>query len=72
VACGTTLRTRAGNHDDRARCAQDLIDAARSSFFTSQPHLAIAKLTSSLEERSQRTLENAQGLVQRVAQSLGR
>ena len=34
------------DHDDRARCAQDLIDAARSSFFTSQPHLAIAKLTS--------------------------
>ncbi|MGW4859510.1 FBP domain-containing protein [Kocuria palustris] len=28
--------------------------------------------TLSLEERSQRTLENAQGLVQRVAQSLGR
>ena len=27
--------------------------------------------TLSLEERSQRTLENAQGLVQRVAQSLG-
>lgn len=34
------------DHDDRARCAQDLIDAARASFSTSQPHLAIAKLTS--------------------------
>ena len=34
------------NEDDRARCAQDLLDAARASFATSQPHLAIAKLTS--------------------------
>lgn len=31
---------------DQATCAQDLIDAARASFSTHQPHLAIAKLTS--------------------------
>lgn len=31
---------------DRERCSQDLIDAARASFATHQPHLAIAKLTS--------------------------
>ena len=34
------------NEDDRARCAHDLIDAARASFSTSQPHLAFANLTS--------------------------
>lgn len=32
--------------EDRDQCAQDLIDAARASFSTSQPHLAVAKLTS--------------------------
>ncbi|QGH69306.1 prevent-host-death protein [Pseudactinotalea sp. HY158] len=31
---------------DREQCARDLIDAARASFSTHQPHLAIAKLTS--------------------------
>lgn len=31
---------------DRRQCASDLIDAARASFSTQQPHLAIAKLTS--------------------------
>lgn len=31
---------------DRESCAQDLVDAARSSFSTDQPHLAIAELTS--------------------------
>ena len=31
---------------DREQCAQDLIDAARASSATHQPHLAIAKLTS--------------------------
>ncbi|GAB4085902.1 prevent-host-death protein [Myceligenerans cantabricum] len=31
---------------DREACARDLIDAARASFSTHQPHLAIAKLTS--------------------------
>ncbi|MBN9747215.1 prevent-host-death protein [Amycolatopsis sp. A1MSW2902] len=31
---------------DRASCAQDLVDAARASFSTDQPHLAIAELTS--------------------------
>lgn len=31
---------------DRVTCAQDLIDAARASFSTDQPHLAIAELTS--------------------------
>ncbi|MGV9680842.1 prevent-host-death protein [Nocardia sp. NPDC003482] len=31
---------------DRASCAQDLVDAARASFSTGQPHLAIAELTS--------------------------
>jgi len=31
---------------DREQCARDLIDAARASFSTQQPHLAIAKLTS--------------------------
>lgn len=32
--------------EDREACARDLIDAARASFSTHQPHLAIAKLTS--------------------------
>lgn len=32
--------------EDRDICARDLIDAARASFSTHQPHLAIAKLTS--------------------------
>lgn len=31
---------------DRVTCAQDLVDAARASFSTGQPHLAIAELTS--------------------------
>lgn len=31
---------------DRESCAQDLVDAARASFSTNQPHLAIAELTS--------------------------
>ncbi|MBP1325867.1 hypothetical protein JOF28_001099 [Leucobacter exalbidus] len=31
---------------DRAQCAQDLVSAARASFATEQPHLAIAELTS--------------------------
>jgi len=31
---------------DREQCARDLIDAARASFATQQPHLAITKLTS--------------------------
>jgi len=30
---------------DRAQCAQDLVDAARASFATDQPHLALAELT---------------------------
>lgn len=34
---------------DRETCAQDLIDAARASFSTDQPHLAIAELTSWME-----------------------
>jgi hypothetical protein len=32
--------------EDREACTRDLIDAARASFSTHQPHLAIAKLTS--------------------------
>lgn len=32
--------------EDRDRCAHDLVDAARASFATQQPHLAIARLTS--------------------------
>lgn len=32
--------------EDRAVCAQDLVDAARASFATDQPHLALAELTS--------------------------
>lgn len=31
---------------DRTQCAQDLVDAARASFATDQPHLALAELTS--------------------------
>lgn len=31
---------------DRESCAQELVDAARASFATDQPHLAIAELTS--------------------------
>ncbi|NMN99707.1 prevent-host-death protein [Gordonia sp. TBRC 11910] len=31
---------------DRETCAQDLVDAARASFATNQPHIAIAELTS--------------------------
>jgi len=31
---------------DREQCARDLIDAARASFATQQPHLAIVRLTS--------------------------
>lgn len=34
------------NAQDREQCARDLIDAARASFSTQQPHLAIAQLTS--------------------------
>lgn len=32
--------------EDRVICAQDLVDAARASFSTDQPHLALAELTS--------------------------
>lgn len=32
--------------EDREECARDLIDAARASFSTHQPHLAITKFTS--------------------------
>lgn len=32
--------------EDRATCAQDLVDAARASFSTDQPHLVLAELTS--------------------------
>ena len=32
--------------EDQAQCAQDLVDAARASFATEQPQLAIAELTS--------------------------
>lgn len=31
---------------DQETCAQDLVDAARASFATDQPHLALAELTS--------------------------
>lgn len=31
---------------DREQCARDLVDAARASFATQQPHLAIARFTS--------------------------
>jgi len=31
---------------DRATCAQDLVDAARASFATDQPHLVLGELTS--------------------------
>ncbi|MET9328498.1 prevent-host-death protein [Tsukamurella sp. NPDC003166] len=32
--------------EGRVRCAQDLVDAARASFSTDQPHLVMAELTS--------------------------
>jgi hypothetical protein len=32
--------------EDRTACAQNLVDAARASFSTDQPHLALAELTS--------------------------
>jgi PHD/YefM family antitoxin component YafN of YafNO toxin-antitoxin module len=32
--------------EDRAICAQNLVDAARASFSTDQPHLVLAELTS--------------------------
>lgn len=32
--------------EDRAVCAQDLVDAARASFSTDQPHLVLTELTS--------------------------
>lgn len=32
--------------EDRVTCAQDLVDAARASFSTDQPHLVLAELTS--------------------------
>ncbi|WP_127842757.1 prevent-host-death protein [Actinomyces wuliandei] len=31
---------------DRETCTQDLVDAARASFSTNQPHLAVSELTS--------------------------
>ncbi|WP_368496978.1 prevent-host-death protein [Herbiconiux sp. A18JL235] len=37
---------------DRERCAQDLVDAARASFATSQEHLIAAELTSWRETAS--------------------
>lgn len=33
------------SQEDQETCAQDLVDAARASFSTNQPHLAIAELT---------------------------
>jgi dsDNA-binding SOS-regulon protein len=38
--------------DDRARCARDLVDAARASFATGQSHLIAAELTSWRETAS--------------------
>lgn len=38
--------------DDRSTCAQDLVDAARASFSTDQPHLVLAELTSWKETAS--------------------
>jgi PHD/YefM family antitoxin component YafN of YafNO toxin-antitoxin module len=38
--------------EDRARCAKDLVDAARASFATQQAHLAIAELTAWRETSS--------------------
>ena len=32
--------------EDRTTCAQDLVNAARASFSTDQPHLALSELTS--------------------------
>lgn len=37
---------------DRESCAEELVDAARSSFTTNQPHLSIAALTSWKETAS--------------------
>lgn len=34
------------SREDRDECARDLINAARASFSTQQPRLAVAKLTS--------------------------
>lgn len=34
------------SREDRTTCAQDLVDAARASFSTDQPHLVLAELTS--------------------------
>lgn len=34
------------SEDDRNRCAQDIVDAARASFSTQQSHLAVAEITS--------------------------
>lgn len=34
------------SEQDRSTCAQNLVDAARASFATGQPHLAVAELTS--------------------------
>lgn len=31
--------------EDQVQCAKDLVDAARASFATGQPHLAVAELT---------------------------
>ncbi|WP_073964613.1 hypothetical protein [Streptomyces sp. CB02460] len=38
--------TLALSPSDRETCAQDLIDAARASLASNQPHLALAELTS--------------------------
>lgn len=32
------------NPDDRTRCAHEMVDAARASFSTHQPHLALAEM----------------------------
>lgn len=40
------------SHEDRARCAHDLVDAARASFATGQAHLIGAELTSWRETAS--------------------
>jgi hypothetical protein len=45
VRLAATMRLRLAGAD-RESCAQDLVDAARASFSTDQPHLAIAELTS--------------------------
>ena len=38
--------------DDQEACANDILTAARASFATNQPHLAIAELTSWRETAS--------------------